>query len=389
MRANPKPNIPPDRSHPRSIAEIAAGIIEEADRDHPADAILRQALRREPNLSPEDARDISRRVFAYYRWHGWLDHQKGMAAAVNHAFALATRFDEHPDAITLAALRERAAPSWIFDEVPASEEWLRSLQSEPPVWIRARRGSADEVAAKLPGCVPGILPDALLYRGEEDLFRTPAFHAGEFELQDISSQAVGIVCDPRPGETWWDACAGEGGKTLHLSSLMSNKGLIWASDRAAWRLQRLKRRTARAGVFNYRSAPWDGGVRLPTKTKFDGVLVDAPCSGAGTWQRNPHARWTTTLNDVKELAGIQFNMLRNTVKGMKPGGKLVYSVCTNTTSETRDVADQMESECPALTPIPVPNPLQPGLPPATRLMIWPQDSAGNGMFIAAWKLSAV
>ncbi|MGC8000561.1 hypothetical protein ACP3XN_24520, partial [Salmonella enterica] len=83
---------------------------------------------------------------------------------------------------------------------------------------------------------------------------------------------------------------------------MENSGLIWASDRAAWRLQKLKRRTARAKVFNYRVAMWDGGVKLPTKTKFDGVLVDAPCSGLGTWQRNPHARWTTTPGDVAELA---------------------------------------------------------------------------------------
>src|SRR5205823_5977071 len=128
------------------------------------------------------------------------------------------------------------------------------------------------------------LPEALVYEGETDLFRTPEFHAGEFEIQDLSSQAVGWLCDPKPGETWWDACAGEGGKLLHLSDLMQNKGLIWASDRAAWRLQKLKRRTARAKVFNYRAALWDGGAKLPTKTKFDGVLVDAPCSGLGTWR---------------------------------------------------------------------------------------------------------
>jgi 16S rRNA (cytosine967-C5)-methyltransferase len=69
--------------------------------------------------------------------------------------------------------------------------------------------------------------------------------------------------------------------------------LIWASDRAVWRLSNLKRRAARAGVFNYRAVVWDGGPRPPTKTEFDGVLVDAPCSGIGTWQRNPHARWTS------------------------------------------------------------------------------------------------
>ena len=155
------------------------------------------------------------------------------------------------------------------------------------------------------------MPDALVYEGETDLFKTPEFQAGEFEIQDISSQAVGLLCDPKPGETWWDACAGEGGKLLHLSDLMQNKGLIWASDRAAWRLQKLKRRTARAKAFNYRAALWEGGAKLPTKTKFDGVLVDAPCSGVGTWQRNPHARWTTTVEDVQELAEVQKRLLTN------------------------------------------------------------------------------
>src|SRR5690606_4715628 len=132
----------------------------------------------------------------------------------------------------------------------------------------------------------------------------------------------------------------EGGKTLHLSALMQNKGLIWASDRAEWRLRSLKRRTGRAQVFNYRAAAWDGGPKLPTKTKFDGVLVDAPCSGVGTWQRNPHARWTTTENDVRELAEIQKRLLTNVAPNVKPGGKLIFAVCTLTRAETTEVVEQ-------------------------------------------------
>src|SRR6185503_9755757 len=132
----------------------------------------------------------------------------------------------------------------------------------------------------------------------------------------------------------WDACAGGGGKTLHLSDLMENRGLIWASDREEWRLKKLKQRAARAKAFNYRAALWDGGAKLPTKTKFDGVLVDAPCGGIGTWQRNPHARWTTTAEDVEELSEVQGLLLANVAPSVKPGGKLIYSVCTLTRSET-------------------------------------------------------
>jgi 16S rRNA (cytosine967-C5)-methyltransferase len=222
------------------------------------------------------------------------------------------------------------------------------------------------------------LADAILYKGEEDLFRRPEFHAGEFEIQDIASQAVGWLCAPQPGETWWDACAGEGGKTLHLSALMENRGLIWASDRAEWRLKNLKRRAARAQVFNFRAASWDGGSKLPTKTKFDGVLVDAPCSGVGTWQRNPHARWTTTLPDVRELAAVQKRLLANVAGSVKPGGKLIYAVCTLTRAETTEVAADFSGRFPNFEPLPL---WESG---ATRF-IWPQDLGGNGMFIAGWR----
>ena len=91
--------------------------------------------------------------------------------------------------------------------------------------------------------------------------------------------------------------------------------------------------SVRAKAFNYRAAAWDGGPHLPTKTMFDGVLVDAPCSGVGTWQRNPHSRWTTAENDVRELAAVQSRLLDHAAKSVKPGGRLLYAVCTLTDAE--------------------------------------------------------
>jgi 16S rRNA (cytosine967-C5)-methyltransferase len=290
--------------------------------------------------------------------------------------------------VPMEALRAKAVPGWVAGRMRVSDDWLLSLQREPQLWLRARRGQGRALAAKLNYASASSLPDAVLYTGTEDLFRTPGFHAGEFELQDIGSQAVGVICAPKPGETWWDACAGEGGKTLHLSALMENKGLIWASDRAAWRLQKMKRRTARAGVFNYRSALWDGGPKLPTKGKFDGVLLDAPCSGIGTWQRNPHARWTLTPEDVQELSLLQKRLLAHAAGAVKPGGKLVYSVCTLADLETSAVADAFEAQFSGFKPMPVPHPLSPERPAAARIWIWPQDHGGNGMFVAVWSKEA-
>jgi 16S rRNA (cytosine967-C5)-methyltransferase len=279
-----------------------------------------------------------------------------------------------------AVLAKFAVPEWIASEMDLPADFLRQIQQDPPLWIRARPATGAKLAAALRDCEHSErAPDALRYTGSQDLFRTPQFNAGDFEIQDLASQLVGHAAAPKPGETWWDACAGEGGKTLHLADLMMNKGLVWSTDRNARRLDTLKRRTARAKLFNYRTALWDGTAKLPTKTKFDGILLDAPCSGVGTWQRNPHARWTTTPDDVRDLAVIQRNLLEHVAGSLKPDGRLIYSVCTLTRSETTAVADAFTAAHPELEPWPLFGGTEP------RVTLWPHELNANGMFIAAWK----
>jgi 16S rRNA (cytosine967-C5)-methyltransferase len=369
-----------------SVHDIAVEVIRTASRDKPADQALREVLKAMRALPPFDAAEVSRTVFNYYRWHGWLRDERTVDARMRLARRLAER--SRANTIPYAELRAKAVPTWTSEVLDVSDDWVKSLQKEPTLWLRAKQGMSDALLRSLPGADPSnAWPDALVYAGETDLFKTPEFHAGEFEIQDIASQAVGWLCDPKPGETWWDTCAGEGGKLLHLSDLMQNKGLIWASDRAEWRLQKLKRRTARAKAFNYRAAQWDGGAKLPTKTKFDGILVDAPCSGLGTWQRNPHARWTTTLNDVRELAEVQKKLLTNAAGSLKPGGKLIFAVCTLTRPETTEVVEHFNTTQTEFEPLPLPalnaNGRDFGSTPVVTL--WPQDLSGNGMFIAGWR----
>lgn len=368
------------------ITEIAAAVIGKSNREHPADAVLRLELKRATGISREQGRAISRAVFAYYRWLGWLEEGAPMEERISHALKLDDEFRRNPIALADAELR-RAVPAWISEQLEVSAEWLRALQQEPKLWLRSKMGQGRELALKLGSTRGGEhgLPDAMQYGGTADLFRTAEFHAGEFELQDLSSQITGILCDPQPGETWWDACAGEGGKTLHLGDLMHGKGLIWASDRAEWRLKKLKQRAARARMFNYRAVLWDGGAKLPTKTKFDGILADAPCSGTGTWQRNPQARWTTTSQDVAELGALQKRLLANAVPALKPGGRLVYSVCTLTRAETVEVQEEITQRFAGLEPMLLRNPLQPDQLPAKSAWLWPQAAGGNGMFICAWR----
>ncbi|HAM71325.1 MAG TPA: RNA methyltransferase [Verrucomicrobiales bacterium] len=374
------------------LRRVAVKVLRLCDREHPADAVLRGVLAEERGLSRSEGGEVAQMVFNFHRWRGWLGDDQATAdldSGVREANRLEARHSRSPSSFTDEELIQRSVPPWVVSEVEVTPSWARSLQSPPRLWLRARHGKRDALARTLYDVVPGatqLCPDALEYQGQTDLHRTPEFQSGEFEIQDLSSQAVGHLCAPAPGESWWDACAGEGGKTLHLSDLMGNKGMLWASDRASWRLKKLKQRAARARVFNYRAAPWEGGVRLPTKTLFHGVLVDAPCSGIGTWQRNPHARWSTLPADVQELAAIQLQLLCNAAAALRPGGRLVYSVCTLARAETTGVASAFEARMPGMRPsnLPVTLDLAAASPAPHQLWLRPGDFPGNGMFVSAW-----
>ena len=355
----------------------------------PADAALREYLAGNRSLGAVGKRSVSRAVFAYFRWVNWLDPDASAQKRVIKALDFQGRFDREPSSIKVEALAARAVPDWLAAEMTLSAGYLRQLQREPKLWIRAKGGAASEVARSLKETDLPVLPEgmtrppdlsALRYRGTADLHMSPGFQSGQFEIQDLASQLVGHACAPIPGETWWDACAGEGGKALHLSDLMRNKGLLWATDRSARRLALLRKRAARAGMFNYRAAEWTGTGPAPFRTKCDGVLVDAPCSGVGTWQRNPHARWTTSPDDVRELSAVQASLLRLAAASVKPGGRLVYAVCTLTRSETTAVADGFQTTHPDFEPLALAL-----CPSESRLTLLPQDIDANGMFIAAWK----
>ncbi len=374
----------------------ATQIIDQVTADQPADYVLRGELGADKELLPAEKRDITKAVFTYFRWLSWLDNSASTTSRIAAAITLQRKFDADPTSIKLEALAARAVPEWVKSEIDLNPAYLRHLQSEPALWIRVQQ----EFAAALPRSLGNLTPSpsplvpephrgtTLRYTGNTDLFRTSEFHQGVFEIQDIASQLVGYAAAPKPGETWWDTCAGEGGKTLHLSALMENKGLIWASDRNTGRIATLRKRAGRAQAFNYRAVTWNGGPFLPTKTKFDGILIDAPCSGVGTWQRNPHARWTTTPTDVSELAEIQLQLLNHAAPALKPGGRLVYAVCTLTKSETTKIADTFTAEHPDFIPDPVfaANATTPAGP--SQVHLWPHEINGNGMFIAAWRRKA-
>lgn len=184
-------------------------------------------------------------------------------------------------------------------------------------------------------------PDALRLVERANVFRTDVFQKGYFEVQDASSQLVAEYLDVEPGMKVVDACAGAGGKTLHIASLMKNKGQIIAMDIYESKLRKLKVRARRNKAHNIDTRVIDS--TKPIKKlhgKADRVLIDAPCSGLGVLRRNPDSKWKLQPEFLDEIRKVQQDILQQYAAMVKPGGKLVYATCSILPSENQEQVDQ-------------------------------------------------
>ena len=384
------------KGHRNKIVEYSRQILTEAENGLPIDGIMRKFFREKSGLSRIVAHQVRKQIFEFLRWRGCLGSTDPTTGNFDTVRELARLFESSPDDFPEDKLL-KSVPFWIRDYMDCPVGWLRQIQKEPTLWIRCRNPKAPTLAdieniqayqsLEFDSAVPAWLRSALEswhevreFTGEKDLFRTDAFHAGDLEIQDISSQVVSRLASPEPGQKWWDACCGEGGKTLHLCHLMQNKGLVMATDRAGWRLTNLKKRAARAGVFNYQTERWNGPQdKNPGRAgAYDGILLDAPCTGAGTWQKNPDGRWRLTPEAIRDMHNTQLALLQKCWKSLKRGGRMVYAVCTMTKMETIDVYNKFTESTPDAEPTPF---TQSGSP---TVMLWPQEIRGNGMFVAQW-----
>lgn len=180
-------------------------------------------------------------------------------------------------------------------------------------------------------------PDALELVERANVFKTKAFHNGFFEVQDASSQLVARYLDVEPGMKVVDTCAGAGGKTLHLASLMKNKGQIIAMDIYESKLKKLKKRAKRNKVHNIDLKVIDSTKPIKKLyNKADRVLIDAPCSGLGVIKRNPDSKWKLEPSFIENIKKVQQECLQDYSKMLKAGGKLVYATCSILPSENQE-----------------------------------------------------
>lgn len=180
-------------------------------------------------------------------------------------------------------------------------------------------------------------PSALRLIERANVFKTKAFKNGWFEVQDASSQMVADFLDVKPGMKVVDTCAGAGGKTLHLASLMQNKGNIVAMDIYESKLKKLKVRAKRNGVFNVDLKVIDSTKPIKKlHNKADRILIDAPCSGLGVLRRNPDAKWKLEPEFIDRIKNTQQEVLQQYSKMLKSGGKMVYATCSILPSENQE-----------------------------------------------------
>lgn len=238
------------------------------------------------------------------------------------------------------------------------DRFVENHAFSPPLWLRLNDPKKeDEVWAELE--VERLSPErrdgAITVQGSKSVYALESFKRGLIEIQDLASQHIGGVVGVRPGERIWDACAGEGGKTLQLASLLSGKGFVYASDKFESKLDELKLRVRRTGISNIRVLSWTGetlpefGREVEVGRGFDAVLVDAPCSSSGTWRRNPDAKLRFDLSEVRGFASLQLKILRAASEAVRPGGRLIYATCSWLLAENEDVVEAFLRSAPRFT----------------------------------------
>lgn len=349
-----------------------------AESSRNVDAVLREFFRARRYAGSRDRRAVTELVYDLLRRQGELMWRCGEDASPRRMMLAFLTRHQGTGLPALEALFDGAGygPAALSDD---ERGWLASLANgaTPPVWaegnfpawladdlapqfgddllaemtalnqpasvdlrVNTLRAAAADVAAALAEdgieTTPGRWsPDALRLAAPQAVQNHPLFQQGVFEIQDEGSQLVAWMTDAQPGEQIVDLCAGAGGKTLAMAAAMRNSGQVYAFDNNGKRLARIKPRAERAGARNVQTHHIGQIAALARELvgKADRVLVDAPCSGTGTWRRHPSDRWRLTPAHLEAHHAAQPALLRQGAELIRPGGRLVYATCSVLVSE--------------------------------------------------------
>ncbi|MFC2450961.1 MAG: RsmB/NOP family class I SAM-dependent RNA methyltransferase [Flavobacteriaceae bacterium] len=337
-----------------------------------ADKVLERLLKAHKKWGSADRQVVSEIFYDIVRWKKRLEYYMGEGTKPSNIYNLILayllwkkvkykKFDEFDGIKTGGILSkldkktfptkaiEHFVPDWLVGlfEKELGAKWekeMSALNEQAPVILRANslKISAENLVEilKEEGVNSFVLrgyPDAVQLEEKKNVFLTSAFKEGFFEVQDASSQKIAELLDVKEGMRVVDACAGAGGKTLHIAALMKNKGQIIALDIYEWKLAELKRRAKRAGAFNIETRfIEDNKVIKRLHNTADRLLIDAPCSGLGVLKRNPDSKWKIDEDFINRIKTEQENILQNYSRILKKGGKMVYATCSILPSENRE-----------------------------------------------------
>ena len=383
----------------QSSIEILDQIITAArTKGAPADRLIAEWFRAHRFAGSKDKRAIRELVYSAVRACGPVP-DSGRAAMLRLAQIqpdLAEAFDGSqygpaPIRADEPVAQGGVAPDWLAECLAASDiagEEAAALLDRAPLDIRVNTLKAARDSIELPQAGEELAaPNGLRFDAGTQVEQWPAWHDGLIEVQDGGSQLVCEAVGARPGETVIDLCAGAGGKTLALGAAMAGEGTLIAADTDRGRLSRLGPRAERAGVRIAETLLLNPGRELqslaPWLDRADRVLIDAPCSGTGTWRRNPEARWRLIPAELDRLTALQARLLDIGAQLVKPGGMLVYVTCSLLDEEGAAQADAFVQRHSGWRIA------RPGLPAGRErgagMRLTPREDRTDGFFIARWE----
>lgn len=382
---------------------------------YPADKVIQRQLKAQRKWGSSDRRLFAEAVYDIVRWwrkllfaidvpwpedDRWTNAEPKIMASVIEAWCLLNDVELGKSVVRLGLNKNKLVETWRDETLPRTvrqsipdwldawameqlpdrwDELLTVLNQQAPVFLRANRLKttpekliaqlkAEKISARL------VEHDAIQLEKRTNVFLTKSFKAGQFEVQDHSSQRVARFLAPEPGERVIDACAGAGGKTLHLAALMGNKGRVLSLDVAEVKLEQLRERATRAGANCIEVKVIDSTkVIKRLADNADRLLLDVPCSGLGVLRRNPDSKWKLSLEEVKHVQGLQSEILNRYSSMCKVGGTMVYATCSMMPKENERQVESFLSQNEKSWQL------------ESQLTCWPEVGGSDGFFMARLK----
>lgn len=366
--------------HRNVVEAVVRSLSEIFNEKRYADKVVEKTLKQNPRWGSRDRKFIAETTYETVRWWRLLQEVSGHRSLDETAmwnfigawFILNQEelpdwpqfrdidpekiLDKYEKIKNIRKIRE-SVPDWL-DELGSIElgaKWgkeLNALNEQAKVVLRTNtlKISVSELQKQLTEQnvetrTISNASDALVLSKRQNVFQLKQFKEGLFEIQDASSQQVAYFMNVEPGMRVIDACAGAGGKTLHIATLMKNKGKVVALDVEQWKLDELKKRARRAGTFNVETKLIESGKTIKKLHETaDRLLLDVPCSGLGVLKRNPDAKWKLSPEFIAEVKIKQQEVLNNYSNMLKPGGMMVYATCSLLASENEKQVEKFLAE---------------------------------------------